>query len=106
MTTPTDEEKLHAQACYAVAMHIGANKRVGRLIPPVLIVSGGLAYYFGTWWVLLGGIALLFVAYFILMQSCSRFISQSTGMPAALQALYSNKYKTDPNFADAVNKLL
>ncbi len=105
MDTPTEEERAHAQACYAVAMHSHANKKIGKAWFAITVVGITVAAIFQNLWFIAGAVALAVVAYFLVIQSCVRFVTQQTGMPPNMQALFSRKYKTNPEFARDVDKL-
>ncbi|SRR5216684_610994 len=103
--SPTDEERTHAHACYAVAMHLHANRKVGRAGLVILGLAIAAAVYFHSLWFLAGGLAIWVATYFIVIQSCVRFVNRSIGMPSSTQAFFSELYKTDPNFARDVDNL-
>jgi len=105
MDTPTEEEQAHVQACYAVAMHLHANKKIGKAWFAIAVVGIAAAVIFQSPWFIAAAIALVVVTYFFVIQSCLRFVTRQTGMPAEVQAAFSRKYKTDPAFAREVDKL-
>jgi len=105
MDTPTEEERVHAQACYAVAMHLHANKKIGRVWFSISVFGIAAAVIFQSLWFIAAAIALGVVSYFLVIQSCFRFVTRQTGMPADVQAAFSRRYKTDPVFARDVDKL-
>ena len=105
-TTPTDNERAEVQARYAVAMHLHANRRVGTSAWVILILGAITGYYFENFWLMIVALALCVIAYFVIIQSCVRFVTQKTGMSPDIQAFFSRKYKTDPEFAKDVDKLV
>ena len=58
-----------------------------------------------NFWLMIVAIALCIVAYFAIINSCVRFVTQKTEMPPDIQAFFSEKYKADPEFAKEVDKL-
>lgn len=105
MDTPTEEERVHAQACHAVAMHLHANKKIGKAWFVIAVVGIAAAVYFENLWFIVGALVLSAVTYFVVIQSCVRFVTQQAGMPPDVQALFSRKYKTNVEFARDVDKL-
>jgi hypothetical protein len=68
MDSLTDEESAHTQACYAVAMHLHANRKVGKASIVILGLAIAAAAYFRSLWFLAGGLALCVVTYFVVIQ--------------------------------------
>jgi len=101
----SEDERVNVQARYAVALHLHANKKIGTAWFAIAVVGVVAALVLQNFWFIAGAIALGAVTYFWIMQSCVRFITQQTGMPPDVQALFSRKYKTDPEFARDVDKL-
>jgi hypothetical protein len=98
-----EDSKIEAAACYAVAMALEANRRVGRIGLAVMLVSGALAMGFKSIWPLAGGFLIGFLVFRFVIGSCLRYVEQKVGMPAEIQAHYSRQYKADPEFAKKVN---
>jgi len=86
-------------------MHLHANRKVGRAGIVIVGLAIAAAAYFRSLWFIAGGLALWVATYFIVIQSCVRFVNRSIGMPSNTQAFFSELYKTDPNFARDVDKL-
>jgi len=105
MNMPTEDERIHAQACYAVAMHLHANKKIGKAWFAIAVVGIAAAVIFENLWFIAGAFALVVITYFFVIQSCVRFVMQQTGMPPDVQAIFSRRYKTDLEFARDVDKL-
>ena len=105
MDTITEEERAHAQACYACAMHVHA-KRSSSIAFSVCIGLGiAAAVYFENYWLVAGALAVSVGIHFVLIQSCIRFVNQSIGMDWDTQAILYDKYRTDTEFARDVKKL-
>jgi len=105
MEAPTEEERVHAQACYAVALHLHAIKRSSITIQVLIGLGIVAAAYFKSFWLLGAAVVLSIAAHFVIVQSCHRFIVRSIGMPWHVLASFCGKYKSDPEFARDVNKL-
>ena len=105
MDAPTEEERLHAQSCYAVALHLEAIKKSSLTAQTFIGIGIAAAAYFKNVWILGGAVVLSIVAHFVIIQSCHRFIARSIGMPWDTVAFFYRKYKSDPEFVRDVNKL-
>lgn len=105
MDVPTEEERVHAQACYAVAMHLHAKRRSTIAFQVCIGLGIAAAVYFKSFWFIGGALVVSVVVHFLLMQSCIRFVHRSIGMPWDVQALFHERYRTDQEFARDVNKL-
>ena len=100
-----EEEKIEMQACYAVAMHLEANRKIGKIARWLTVVGVITCIYFHSLWPLAVAFGASIAAYFFIIQSCVRYVERTTGMPPDAQALFSRQYKTDRAFARKVDKL-
>lgn len=105
MSESSEDEKLEMAARYAVAMHLEANRKVGRAARVVTILAVITAIYASSFWPLAIGVLLCVAIYFYVIQSCVRYVNQQTGMPEDIQAFFSRRYKTDVQFAREVDEL-
>jgi hypothetical protein len=105
MDKSTQDEKIEMLACYAVSMHLEANRKVGNAAKIVSIVSVLFAIYVSSFWPIAIAVALCIAIYFFMIQSCLRFVEKETGMPQDVQATFSQRYKIDAPFADKVDAL-
>jgi hypothetical protein len=105
MDESTQEEKIEMLGCYAVSMHLEANKKVGRVAKIITIISVLTAIYVSSFWPIAIAVTLCIVIYFYMIQSCLRFVERETGMPQDLQAIFSKRYKIDAPFASKVDAL-
>ena len=105
MDAPTEEKRVHAQACYAVAMQVHAKRRSSIAFQVCIGLGIAAAVYFKSFWFIGGALVVSVVIHFVLIQSCIRFVNRSIGMPWDAQAIFYDKYRTDPEFARDVKKL-
>ena len=105
MDKPSQDEKVEMAARYAVAMHLEAYRKVGKLARIVTIVAILAAIYASSFWPLAIAVVICIAIYFFVIQSCLRFVERQTGMPQEIQAHFSNQYKSDALFAREVDEL-
>jgi len=106
MDAPTEEERVHAQACHAVALHLEAIRRSSTTIKAFIGIGIVAAVYFKSFWFIGGALVLSIAAHFAIIQSCHRFIARSIGMPWHELDFFCSRYKTDQDFARDVDKLV
>ena len=106
MNAPTEEERVHTQACYAVAMHLHAKKRSTIAFQVCIGIGIAVAVYFKSIWFIGGALIVSIAIHVLLIQSCIRFVNRSIGMPWDVQAVFRDRYRTDQEFARDVNKLM
>ena len=105
MDAPTEEERIHTQACYAVSMHLHAKKRSSIALLVCIVLGIAAAAYFKSFWFIGGALVVWVVIHLVLIQSCIRFVNRSIGMPWNVQAVFRDRYRTDPEFARGVDKV-
>lgn len=105
MDESNQDEKIEMVARYAVAMHLEANSKTGKLAMYITIAAVLISIYESNFWPLSAAVVLCIAIYFYLIQSCMRLVEQQTGMPQDLQAYYSRLYKTDAHFAKEVDEI-
>jgi hypothetical protein len=99
-----ESEKVEILARYAVAMHLEANRKVGKISRIAMIVAVLIAVLLKSFWPLVAGIIFCVLAYFYLINSCVSFVEKHTGLSQELQATFSQHYKIDPQFAKDVDE--
>lgn len=100
-----NSENIETASRYTVAMHLAANEKVGKAAWYVTLAAVATAIYLHSYWPLAVGLVSCVAIYFVIMQSCVRFVKEQTGLPAGLQATFSERYKTDPAFARDVDTM-
>lgn len=105
MDKSNQDEKVEMLARYAVAMHLEANRKVGKLARIVTIVAILVAIIASSFWPLAIAVAICVAIYYSIIMSCLRFVERETGMPEEMQAYFSRRYKTDAQFAKEVDEL-
>ena len=105
MSESSEDEKTEMAARYAVAMHLEANRKVGKSARVVTVLAIIIAIYTSSFWPLAIGLLLCVAIYFYVIQSCVRYVKQQTGIPEEMQAFFSRRYKTDVQFARGVDEL-
>jgi hypothetical protein len=99
-------EDAEFQARYAAAMHLHAKRKI-RIAAWLFTVAAIIAaIYFHSVWPLAIAFALDVGTYFLITNSCVRFVEAQTGMPAHAQVLCSQRYKSDAEFARNVDALM
>lgn len=84
-------------------MHLHANRKVGRAAAVFFGLAIVAALVWESYWYFLAALALTVVTYFVVIESCVRFVNRTTGMPPDIQASFSKQYKSDPEFARQVD---
>lgn len=100
-----EDEKMRTAGRYAVAMHLEANAKVGRIAWIVIVLTIATAVLMRSFWPIITGIALCVALYFYIINSCVRYVKRKTGMPDQVQGYFSRLYKTDSQFAVEVDDL-
>ena len=104
-SVPSQSEAAAAQARYAVAMHLQANRRVGILARWLSVGAIVAAIALHSLWPLALAVGVAIVSYLVIIQSCVRVVEQAIGMPPDVKAACSRMYKTDAEFARNVDSL-
>lgn len=105
MNESSDDEEFEILARYVVAMHLEANRKVGKFARVATILGILAAIIMSNYWPLVMALFLCVAVYFYVINSCIRFVKQRTGIQEDTQAFFSRRYKTDPQFAKEVDKL-
>lgn len=105
MVESNQDEKVELFARYAVAMHLEANRKVGRLARIVTVLAVIIAIYSSSFWPIAIALVLCVAIYFYIILSCVRYVERQIGMPEDMQAIFSRRYKTDVQFAQEVDEL-
>ncbi len=106
MTKSTEDKRIYADACYAVAVHQHARKNGWQAYLASAFVGTVASLYYENLWFIAVALALGVATGFVLMRSCTRFVTQQTNMPSDTQAVFVKKYKKDRRFARDVDKLI
>lgn len=105
MNDTDQDKKMKTAGRYAVAMHLEANAKVGRIVWIVIVITIVTAILMRSFWPLIAGLVLCIALYFYIINSCIRYVQRKTGMADHVQSYFSRLYKTDSQFAEEVDNL-
>ena len=105
MDEPSEDEKMEMQGCTAVAMHLEANERFGKISATIITVAVIVSIFTESFWPVAIGVVVSFLVSYFIRQSCFRYLERSTGMPTSIQSHFLLRYKSDKEFAARVDAM-
>lgn len=104
MAESDDVEETKAKTCIALAMHATTNQKFGAMSAGIIIASIVIALLQKSFWPFVIGVVVSFSISYFMRLSCYRHVERITGLPRIAQDHLLNLYKTDQQFAAAVER--
>ena len=101
--SPEDVRLVQEKA--AVAFRLHGNARASKVGFWILLIGASVAFWFHSYWFFGFGLAASFAAYFFISNSCVRYVERTMGISAGAQLMLVERYKADPDFKQAVDRL-